>query len=287
MTDATLTMPDGRTVGYADHGDPGDRAVVWCHGGPGSRLEPAVVAGAAHHAGIRFIGIDRPGYGLSTPWPERSIADWVPDGLVVADELGLERFTLVGVSTGGAYALATAAQAPDRVDAVVACCALTDMRWREGREMMASLLGPVWDAADRAAALAVVADQFGADGSKFGEPGDDALVFPEADIEFLTDPANLDAFLAGRVAMFAFGIQGYTDDRRADGVGWGSFDVANVVAPVVVLHGDVDPLVPVAHAEHTAEIVPGAALRIAAGLGHLSIMGAIVPTITGLRGAGG
>ena len=65
--------------------------------------------------------------------PGRSIADWVPDGLAVADHLGIERFVAVGVSTGGAYSLALAANAPDRVLGVVACCALTDMRWAEGK----------------------------------------------------------------------------------------------------------------------------------------------------------
>ena len=98
-------------------------AVLWCHGGPGSRLEPAALAPAAAEAGLRIIGIDRPGYGLSSPNPERTIADWVPDGLAVADALGIDQFVTVGCSTGGAYALALAALVPARVLGVVACCA--------------------------------------------------------------------------------------------------------------------------------------------------------------------
>ena len=75
------------------------------------------VADEAAEAGFRLIGIDRPGYGLSTPWPGRSIVDWVPDGIAVADHLGIGRFVAVGVSTGGAYVLALAALHPDRVPA--------------------------------------------------------------------------------------------------------------------------------------------------------------------------
>ena len=86
-TRATLTMPDGRTVGYADFGPADGTPVIWCHGGPGSRLEPMQVAPEAAAAGFRMIGVDRPGYGLSTPRPGRSIADWVPDGLAVLDAL--------------------------------------------------------------------------------------------------------------------------------------------------------------------------------------------------------
>ena len=121
----------------------------------------------ASDAGLRIIGIDRPGYGKSSVKPGRSIADWVPDGLAVADHLGIERFIAVGVSTGGAYALALAANAPQRVIGVVACCALTDMRWAEGKaKIMESSIGGVWNAPSRDAAIALVTETFGADGSK-------------------------------------------------------------------------------------------------------------------------
>jgi pimeloyl-ACP methyl ester carboxylesterase len=120
----------GRVVGFADHGRPGDTAVLWCHGGPGSRNEPAYVAPAAVEAGLRIIGIDRPGYGSSDVAVGRTIGGWVPEALAVADHLGIDRFMTVGISTGGAYALAVAALAPpDRVLAAVPCCSMTDMRY--------------------------------------------------------------------------------------------------------------------------------------------------------------
>ncbi len=112
MKDDQLPLPDGRTVGYADYGSPEHTAVLWCHGGPGSRLEPQALAANASKAGLRLIGIDRPGYGRSTPQPGRTIGSWTPQALAVADRLGIERFAVVGVSTGGAYALALAANAP-------------------------------------------------------------------------------------------------------------------------------------------------------------------------------
>src|SRR5512139_415750 len=105
MIDGEIRLRDGRSAGYTDWGRPGETAVLWCHGGPGSRLEPA---GFAQGAALRLIGIDRPGYGKSTPRPCRSIADWVPDALAVLDQLRVERCVVVGVSTGGAYALALA-----------------------------------------------------------------------------------------------------------------------------------------------------------------------------------
>src|SRR5262245_26031158 len=98
MPDHTLSLPDGRITGFADYTPDHGTAVLWCHGGPGSRLEPAAFAPAAAEAGLRIVGIDRPGYGLSSVRPERTIADWVPDGLAVADALGIDRFVTVGCS---------------------------------------------------------------------------------------------------------------------------------------------------------------------------------------------
>ena len=76
--------------------------------------------------------MDRPGYGLSDPQPGRTIVDGVADLLAVADHLDIDTFLTVGVSTGGAYALAAAAIAPSRVRGVVACGAVTDMAHAPG-----------------------------------------------------------------------------------------------------------------------------------------------------------
>ena len=116
-------------VGFAEFGDPSGTPVISCHGGPGCRLSPKRNAKRATAAGFRLIGIDRPGYGESSPLPGRSIADWTNDALVVADYLELKNFFVGGTSTGGSYFLATASLAPDRVVRVLVCCGMTDISW--------------------------------------------------------------------------------------------------------------------------------------------------------------
>jgi pimeloyl-ACP methyl ester carboxylesterase len=64
---------------------------------------------------VRFIGVDRPGYGYSDPWPEASLLDCAGDFVRVADDLGLESFAALGVSGGGPYVIALGALAPERV----------------------------------------------------------------------------------------------------------------------------------------------------------------------------
>src|SRR5262245_45860461 len=63
VEDQAIVLADGRTVGFADYGSPPATAVLWCHGGPGSRVEPAHLRSRAKAAALRIVGIDRPGYG--------------------------------------------------------------------------------------------------------------------------------------------------------------------------------------------------------------------------------
>ena len=279
MKNDTITMNDGRIVGFADYGAPAQTAVVWCHGGPGSRLEPSFVADAAARAGLRLIGIDRPGYGLSTPQPGRTIGGWVADGLAVLDHLAIDECLALGVSTGGAYALALAAHS-SRVIGAIACCAVSDMGWADGKAMNVSC-HPVWNARDRDDAHAIAVEQFGERGETLLPPrgpaaadAADAALFATADFLAWWIPYVPD--------MFAQGVVGYVDDRLADAHGWGTFDVTRISCPVSVLHGALDGFLPVANARHTAAIVPGATLRILDGCGHISLVAKAIEATTEL-----
>ncbi len=274
----TVTMPDGRTVGFADFGHPDRTAVIWCHGGPSCRLEPAHFAADAERLGLRLIGIDRPGYGLSTPNPGRSIGGWVEDALTVAEHLGIARVATVGVSTGGSYALALAAKSP-RVIGTVACCAVTDMRWAEGKATILWKEG-VWGAASREAALEAAGAQLaGAEGGSTA-----AMPLAPSDEQLFAEPGWARAWSEVTREQFAQGFVGYADDRLADGDGWHSFDVRRIACPVVVLHGTSDTFVPATHAAYTQRIVPGASLELHEGLGHFSIIPEVVPALGKLLG---
>jgi pimeloyl-ACP methyl ester carboxylesterase len=282
LDDGTIQLPDGRTVGFADFGEGGQDAVLWCHSGPGCRLGPAYVAPTAAANGIRLIGIDRPGYGLSTPRPGRRIADWVTDALAVADHLDIDSLAAIGLSTGGAYALALAALATDRVTGTVVCCSMTDMTHLPARNTMSRPhVLAVWKARDRDAAMAAAEASHGIDGTKIIESADGPPL-PSSDQAMLQHQWGRH-WLAALPQMFAHGVEGYTDDRLADGEGWTTFDVADISCPVIVLHGSADVIADPIHARHTASIVPDAELRIVPGAGHFSIEEHIVSALVDLR----
>jgi pimeloyl-ACP methyl ester carboxylesterase len=280
--DRLLCAAGGRCLGAAEFGDADGTAVLWAHGGPGSRLEPAWLDAAAAQAGLRIIGIDRPGYGMSTPQPGRTISSVVVDMLAVADQLAIDRFATVGVSTGGAYALALAAFAPSRVLGVVACCSMTDMSWAPGRATMSRAHAhAVWDAPDRDTAIAAAVDAHGQNGSKMLNGGmSPALV--ELDRQLFADPAWMRPAMDGFPQMFTFGLEGYADDRIADGAGWVDFDVAKIRCAVTVLHGTHDKMVDIIHPQHTAAIVPGAELVLLDEHGHFSIEALVIPELARL-----
>jgi pimeloyl-ACP methyl ester carboxylesterase len=101
-----MVLADGRTLSWAEFGDPRGDALLIFHGWPGSRLIGGFFDAAARALGIRLVCPDRPGVGGSSYLSDRRITDWPADVEALAGRLDLDRFMLAGKSAGGAYALA-------------------------------------------------------------------------------------------------------------------------------------------------------------------------------------
>ena len=110
-----MLLADGRRIGCLEVGRADGLPIFHCHGNGSSRLEVVLLADLASAAGVRLIGLDRPGVGHSDPAPGRTLIDWPDDVAQVADRLQIERFGIEGVSAGGAYALACADRMADRL----------------------------------------------------------------------------------------------------------------------------------------------------------------------------
>ncbi|KAJ5532783.1 hypothetical protein N7494_009335 [Penicillium frequentans] len=103
-----LTLSNGRTLGYAEYGNPTDYPLLYFHGYPSSRLEGWGFHKWPEIHGFRLIVPDRPGFGLSSYQPNRQILDWPADVEALVSHLGLSRFAILGCSGGGPYAIACA-----------------------------------------------------------------------------------------------------------------------------------------------------------------------------------
>ena len=110
---ATLTLPDGRTLGFAEYGDLNGVPIVVTHGILGSRLENQLFHRNARELGARIIGIDRPGIGLSSPnATNRKVVDHAKEVEALAEYLNLKGYAVIGMSGGGPYALGCARSLP-------------------------------------------------------------------------------------------------------------------------------------------------------------------------------
>ena len=119
-----IALSDGRRLSFAEFGDRQGRPVFYFHGFPGSRLEAKLADRISRETKVRFIGIDRPGYGRSSFKAVRAFIDWADDVAELADALGIDRFSILGVSGGGPYAAACAFKMPDRLDVVGIVCGM-------------------------------------------------------------------------------------------------------------------------------------------------------------------
>ena len=255
MIETDLLLPDGRTLHTYDTGGPG-LPTLWHHGTPNTGTPPEPLT----HPGIRWISYDRPGYPGSSPDPGRTIASAADYARAVTDALAVDRFAVLGHSGGGAHALATAALLPDRVLAAVSISAMAPFD-ANGLDWFAGMAN---DASLRAAAAGRPAKEKHEATAVF-----DPHVFTPADHAALSGERS---WFGGIVnAAMQNGPGGLIDDDLAYVAPWG-FSVELITAPVLLLHGESDRMIPVAHAHWLHDQCPTAELRAVPDEGHISVL---------------
>jgi pimeloyl-ACP methyl ester carboxylesterase len=115
--DQIISLPDGRQLGYLIVGE--GKPVFYFHGTASSRLEVLLLKELTRKKRLQIIGIDRPGSGLSTFAPRKSLRDFNADINYLADHLRIDRFAILGWSGGGPYVLTYLAFFPEHVTRAV------------------------------------------------------------------------------------------------------------------------------------------------------------------------
>jgi pimeloyl-ACP methyl ester carboxylesterase len=276
-TASTLTLADGRELDLRRRGPADGDVLVYIHGTPSSGAAPSALAEAAHARGMQVVSWSRPGYSTSTRQPGRSIASFASDAREVLDALGIERAHALGWSGGGPHVLALAALLPERIRSATSLAGVAPYAESLGtldflagmgedniHEFGAAIEGegPVREfLAPFVPALRVV--------TPAGIVEELASLLPEVDRAYCTDEHGGELAEAFHEALVV-SEDGWVDDDLAFVQPWG-FDLASIRVPVHVWQGSADLMVPFAHGQWLASAVPGAAVHLLEGEGHLSI----------------
>ncbi len=261
-------------------GDPDGPLLLHNHGGPSCRLEAGLFAEAAARHGLRFVCVDRPGIGRSSPQKIRTFPGWAADLTALADALGHHEFGVSGWSEGGPWALAAAAYIPpDRLLHVASLAGGSygafGANWAAEHlskiDALGGFLALHFDPGFRLlyAALGITA-------AHFRESYYKQLLqaVNDADQSIMRRPGIEDMFCEMSAECFAHGSDGLVRDSEALYATW-PFEVGKIFRPVHFWQGSDDRLVPAVINHLVAARMPGAVWHEVEGAGHFVALGSV------------
>jgi pimeloyl-ACP methyl ester carboxylesterase len=274
----TFTLPDGRKLGYLIVGE--GKPVFYFHGQPGSRFDILHLNDYVNSRNLKIIGIDRPGFGLSTYTPRLSLRDFCEDVNHLADHLGIDKFTLIGYSAGGPCAITYVALFPERVtQAVIISSQSLPM---DIDELFSGLERIIVKLASRFQSIATwylkqERDrwfEFAKDPESFLESKRGKSILDnmsENGARLIMDDGFRAKFLHSVIESYRQeedSVRSLYEERLLMNKGW-DVDISLIPSGLVyILHGADDKRIPVINAHRNSEDIPGAQLEIVVGKGH-------------------
>lgn len=274
ITNQYITLKDGRRLGYAEYGDLQGQPLFYFHGFPASRLEAQIIAAAAERNQWHVIAPDRPGYGLSDFKPKRRIVDWPDDVVELAEALNIDRFSLLGMSGGGPYALVCAWKIPSRLLGVGIMGGLgpvyetwvtRQMKWPArlgfGLAKRAPWLLPLIYGGIMARILRR-SPRMMQSLLTISAPAADHSVLERPDIEKIILASMQDALRCGsQGALLEFKLYAHP---------WG-FPLEEISPKIDLWQGEADATVPVSHARYLEQAIPQTEAHYFPNEGHFSL----------------
>jgi len=268
--DQRTTLPDGRQLGWRVWGDPDGKPLLRLQGTPGSRLSIPPLHTEWHDQRLRVIMADRPGFGLSTRLPGRRVIDVADDYAVLLDHLELDSVAVVGISGGGAHALAFAVRHPDRVRALSVVAGVPPFTDDDvalvprANAISYDLAKAGWEALHRFTEherqLMLADPVAGLRASMVHAPPDDQRI--------MSEPSWQLSHAVGVREALRQGGEGWTDETMAILSPWG-FEPEDVKPHVSWWAGEADINCPISAVRRYVARLPSADLHVWEGAGHL------------------
>jgi pimeloyl-ACP methyl ester carboxylesterase len=273
MRDFIVPLTDGRKLAVSEYGDTHGLPVLFFHGTPGSRLLFLEDDEISKALGIRLISLDRPGFGLSDPKPNRTLLDWADDVNEVTDFLKLRKFSIVGVSGGGAFAAVCAYKLAERLHSVALVASTTP--FVNGKSPKGTMTAnkiafflarkaPWLVKASYKATKKLIEEQ----PEKFMEQnkkGNKHL--HEWDRQFLQTDEQLKGLMLQMGEAFRVSVDECVNEPVLLSKPWG-FSFKDIAVPVDVWHGEGDRMAPIEEMKKAASTIPNCQTNFIPGAGY-------------------
>ena len=273
-TSKTIKLKDGRTLGYAEYGASQGKSILFFHGNPSSRLGAAIMDETATRVNARIIALDRPGMGLSDFKPGRQYLDWPDDVTELADAIGVERFAVLGLSSGGPHAAVCAFKIPKRLTAaaiVSSPCPLTAPAASESMSLSWRLRASVGRRAPWLVRLFFAMVSRNARRDPVSAVSRTLQGLPEPDRVALARPDMVEGAGDSIREAFRSGTRGAAWDYSLMTRLWG-FRLEDIPVEVQLWHGEADATFHPSMGRYLADAIPNCRPRFVPGEGHISLI---------------
>jgi pimeloyl-ACP methyl ester carboxylesterase len=268
-TSQTIKLKDGRTLGFAEYGDPKGNPIFYFHGWPASRFNAAIYDSLTKKLHIRMIAPDRPGFGLSDYKKNRTLLDFPDDIQELADYLNIKKFATMGVSGGGPYAVVCAYKIPKWLTKTGIVVGLGQIRGPESVEGLLWMGKLGWLNYGKHPWIrrgAAVMQYFNVRYGIF--LGLSRFAWGKADRKLLADP-EMDKRITETIReAFHHGYEGPELDLKLYSTDWG-FDLKDIRSKVYLWYGEKDQNASPEMGKYYAKMIPKSNLKTFPNEGHL------------------
>ncbi len=265
-------LKDGRRLGFVEFGDPNGKPVIMFHDLWGNRNQSHPDMNILKSLGVRLIGMDRAGYGMSTRKPNRSFMDIVDDTMLLSKALKLNKFAVLGYSAGAPYALACAYRFPQIVTRCAIVSSLPPMDDPQGFKAVNANYSRLFQLAQGMESFfrLIMKGFFWIDGRR--DPhhyiAELTTSMPAVDQTIMHNPL----VFKNRADMWDTirrnGSDAFVDEMVTLVKSWG-FQLQSIQTPVDVWCGEADAFVSPMVSQRMADYIPNSTLHLDPQAGHL------------------